>query len=63
MRVNIFSRTDVREAELMFRIKTLEADLEGLRNRGSESMTITDLAVNSEFENRCEVKGLIKVSG
>ena len=63
MRVNIFSRTDVREAELMFRIKTLEADLERLRNRGSESMTITDLAVNSEFENRCEVKGLIKVSG
>ena len=63
MRVNIFSRTDVREAELMFRIKTLEADLESLRNRGSESMTITDLAVNSEFENRCEVKGLIKVSG
>ena len=53
----------MREAELMFRIKTLEADLESLRNRGSESMTITDLAVNSEFENRCEVKGLIKVSG
>ena len=40
----------------MFRIKTLEADLERLRNRGGESMTITDLAVNSEFENRCERK-------
>ena len=52
--VNIFSRTEVREAELMFRIKALEADLERLRSRSGESMTITDLAVNSEFESRCE---------
>ena len=51
---NIFSRTEVREAELLFRIKALEADLERLRSRGGENMTITDLAVNSEFENRCK---------
>ena len=42
----------------MFRIKALEADLERLRSRGGESMTITDLAVNSEFENRCEKTNL-----
>ena len=53
---SIFSRTEVREAELMFRIKALEADLERLRSRGGESMTITDLAVNSEFESRCKSK-------
>ena len=55
---NIFSRTEVREAELLFRIKALEADLERLRSRGGDSMTITDLAVNSEFENRCEKTNL-----
>ena len=52
MNVKMFSRTEVREKELMFRIKALEADLEWLRSRGSESVAITDLAVNSEFENR-----------
>ena len=49
---SLFPRTEVREKELMFRIKALEADLEWLRNRGSESVVITDLALNSEFENR-----------
>ena len=49
---SLFPWTEVREKELMFRIKALEADLEWLRSRGSESVAITDLAVNSEFENR-----------
>ena len=52
LKVKMFFRTEVREKELMFRIKALEADLEWLRSRGSESVAITDLAVNSEFENR-----------
>ena len=52
LKLKMFFRTEVREKELMFRIKALEADLEWLRNRGSESVAITDLAVNSEFENR-----------
>ena len=43
----------MREKELLFRIKALEADLEWLRSRGSsESVVLTDLAVNSEFEHR-----------
>ena len=59
---DIRARTEVREKELMFRIKALEADLEWLRNKGSESVTITDLTVNSEFEHRLkdELKKLRK---
>ena len=42
----------MREQELMFKIRALEEDLEWLRSRGGESVVITDMAVNSEFENR-----------
>ena len=48
------ARTEVRESELLFRIRALEEDLESLRARSGESLAITDMAVNSEFENRWE---------
>ena len=46
------TKMEVREKELLFMIKTLEDQLEFQRQRSNVDVSITDIAVKSEFQKR-----------
>ena len=46
------TKMEVREKELLFMIKTLEDQLEFQRQRSNVDVSITDIAIKSEFQKR-----------
>ena len=50
---SVKTQMEVREKELLFMIKMLEDQLEFQRQRSNVDVSITDIAVKSEFQKRC----------